>query len=228
MRGYTRGVRRWIDVDDIGLFAFGSTGPVEVTQSAADDELWDSWIRSILPLVVQERQTEVLHASACIREDGTVLALAGRMMAGKSTLAAAVSDHAGCETIADDALPFAFVDDGAVARPLPFRLRLRPPSAEIFASPIERRDVGREAPLGGVVILIPERTEAIEARRLSRAEALGALMPHAYCFSLATSRQRLVENYAHLTEGVPIWSVAYPQRIDRLPEVVECLLALRN
>jgi hypothetical protein len=228
MRGYMHGARRWIEMDDVGLFAFDSTGPVEVTRSASEDELWDAWVRSILPLVVQERRTEVLHASAYACEDGTVVALAGRMMAGKSTLAAAVSHHADCEPIADDALPFAFHDGGAVARPLPFRVRLRSPAADVLGPPTERRSAGAQAPLRGVVILSGNWSDTVDVERIQPAGALGALMPHAYCFSLATSKERLVENYARLTEVVPVWRIAYPRRLDRLPEVVECLLALTS
>jgi hypothetical protein len=227
MRGYTRDDKRWIDVDDVGLFAFSSNGPVEVVRSASEDELWDVWVRSILPLVVQDRRTEVLHASAYARDDGTVTALAGRMMAGKSTLAIAVSHDQSWTPIADDALPFAFRDDDVVVRPLPFRIRLRPPATDLLgADPVEHRDSGGEASLRGVVILSPGEVDHVTAERLSPADALGALMPHAYCFSLAASKQTLVENYARLTERTPVWRVEYRQQPDRMSEVVDCLATL--
>lgn len=229
MRGYVRGQVGWLDVDGVGLFRFAPTGAVRVVPAGSGDDatLHDTWLRSVLPLVLQARGTEVLHASAVARADGSSLALAGRMLAGKSTLAAAAASRTGSVVYADDAVPFGFAEGGVVAEPIPFRLRLREESAQLLSgqsaadAPLPAR-----APLAAIVVLDPRAEGEPAYSRIDQSIAVGALMPHAYCFSLDASKERLFENYARLCTAVPVWRFTYPQRIDRLWDVVDRLLAL--
>ena len=156
-------------------------------------------MRSVLPLVVQARGTQVLHASAVTGPAG-VVALCGVSTSGKSTLAAALMAR-GHEVVADDALAFRVEGGEATALTLPFRLRLRSSSAEALGLPAIAAEGGGggQATFSAIVILEPHDDEAApNLEAVNAAEAVGALMPHAYCFALDEGKAELVAAYASL------------------------------
>jgi hypothetical protein len=211
-----------VTVAGVAAYRFASTGKVVAVADGADDEaIHDAWLRSVLPLVVQARGTQVLHASAVSRA-GRVLALCGVSTAGKSTLAAALTRQ-GCELVADDALPFAPESDGMCVYPVPFRLRLREEGHEVL---VEQEAPSSPKPLrlSTIVILEPHHDDApplLDA--VAPADAVGALMPHAYCFALEEGKEELVAAHAALAAAVPVHRLRYPQQLDRLAETVACL-----
>ena len=194
-----------------------------VADGASPEEIEDAWVRSVLPLVVQARGTQVLHASA-VATPGGMVALCGTSTAGKSTLAAALLAR-GREVVADDALAFEAGGDGVDAFPLPFRLRLRDEAQEALQLPeiAARGSGGGRGPLAAVVILTPADVDVAQLSTLAAADAFGTLMPHAYCFSLEEGKEALVEAYLALARTVPVWRLDYPQRLDRLDETVAVL-----
>ena len=128
--------------------------------------------------------------------------------------------------VADDALGFDVRTDGAVALALPFRLRLRPQSARALGLPgvAAEGTGGGELPLTTIVLLDPhDETDSPELEPVAAADAFGALMPQAYCFSLDDGKEALVQAYLELTRVVPVWRLTYPQQIGRLEEAADVL-----
>jgi energy-coupling factor transporter ATP-binding protein EcfA2 len=214
----------WIAIPGIAAFRFDEAGNVAASPNGgSQQEIHDAWVRSVLPLVVQARGTQVLHASAVLRKGG-VLALCGTSTAGKSTLAAALMQR-GHRVIADDALGFVVADGSAYALTMPFRLRLRPASAAHLGSdPLASHgDGGEQHPLAEIVLLEPHAADANSPRSelVPPSEAVGALMPHAYCFALEERKGELVRAYASLTASVPVRRLSFPQTLERLEETVD-------
>lgn len=173
---------------------------------------------------MQARGTQVLHASA-VGGTASALALCGVSTAGKSTLAAALAAATGARLVADDALPFVVEGDRAVAYPVPFRLRLREGSEhlDLGGGPVE----AGVARLSAIVLLEPHAGEGDPSLEpVAPADAVGALMPHAYCFALDEGKAALVAAYTTLVQSVPVHRLAYPQRPDRLDDTVALLGAL--
>jgi hypothetical protein len=227
--GYRADGLGWIAIRGLAAFRFGNTGPVLASASGgAEQAIRDAWTRSVLPLVVQARGTQVLHASAVAGESGAV-AMCGTSTAGKSTLAAALRKK-GHRVVADDALAFVISGGTAQALTLPFRLRLRPASAAHLEVPplAEQGEGGERLPLAAIVLLEPRATDDHPPRseQVAPTEAVGALMPHAYCFALEEGKEELVRAYAALSASLIVQRLSYPRELDKLDGVVELLEAL--
>jgi hypothetical protein len=205
----------------VATFAFARSGPVEY-DTVDEDDAGRLWTRSALPLAVEARGLPVLHASALSEGDACVV-VCGRSTAGKSTLAA-VAGKSGLEVESDDAIAFLPRDDGVLARTLPFEVRLRPTAEKAIGPVAFRGDGGRELHLRHVVLLEPdgEATE-VEREEISPAEAFASLMPHAYCFSLADSNDRIVDEYTTLVERVPVSRLRYEPRHESLAATVDAV-----
>lgn len=211
----------------VAAFRFGDDGPVvALPDGSSRGEIEEAWVRSVLPLVVQARGTQVLHASAVATRSGAA-AFCGLSTAGKSTLAAALGAR-GHGVVADDALAFRGTGDLVDALTLPFRLRPRGGPADATPSPEAAAGGagGDSLPLAAVVVLAPAEVEAPQAERLGAADAFGTLMPHAYCFALEERKEELVDAYLALAQSVPVWRLSYPQRPDRLGELADTVEAL--
>lgn len=210
----------WLWSPGVATFRFAASGPV--TYDGDGDLARLLWQRSALPLALEARGLAVLHASAVNGERGCV-AICGRSGAGKSTVAAAAV-AAGGHAVADDALAFSWRGGAPVALTLPFELRPRPGTISLGSA---RGGGGLELPLRHVVLLDP----AAEAggpttEPVAPAAALGALMPHAYCFSLADSRERLLRDYTRLVEAVPVHRLSFLRDPSELPTMVETIRGL--
>ncbi len=223
--GYRAGGYGWVSIPGVAHYRFDAAGDVVASPDGGSDEaIEDAWLRSVLPLVLQARGTQVLHASAVVGAAGAV-ALCGVSTSGKSTLAAALATTAGTRLVADDALPFDLEDGQAVAHPVPFRLRLREGSRHL-ARGDEVVEAG-PARLAAIALLEPhggDRPSTLEP--VAPADAFGALMPHAYCFALNEGKEQLVRAYSGLAALVPVGRLSYPQRPDRLDDAVSALAEL--
>ena len=229
LRGYRAAGWGWIAVPGIAAFRFGESGEVVAVPDGASAELIeDTWLRSVLPLVVQARGTQVLHASAVSAAKG-VVAFCGLSGAGKSTLAGALAKR-GLTPVADDALPFETAAQGVTVLPLPFRMRLRAGSPDALGMPElgeTRTAADAHSALAALVLLDPQSSAAgPELVPLSASDAFGALMPQAYCFSLEEGKEELVSAYLELVRRVPAFTLTYVQELDRLDEAVELLTYL--
>ena len=227
--GYRANGTRWIAIRGLAAFRFDPTGEVAASAIGGSEQaMRDAWVRSVLPLVVQARGTQVLHASAVAGPSG-VVALCGTSTAGKSTVAAALQAQA-YRVVADDALAFVVTDGAAQALTLPFRLRLRPASAAHLELPpiAEQGGGGERLPLAAIVLLEPGAADGDGPRSVlvSPPEAVGALMPHAYCFALDEGKGELVRAYAALTGSVVVRRLSFPRELEQLAGTVEHVKAL--
>ena len=225
LHGFRAAGAGWITIPGVAAFGFADAGPVTViSDGASPQEIEDTWVRSALPLVVQARGTQVLHASAVACARGAV-ALCGISTAGKSTLAAALMLR-GHPLVADDALGLTVAESNVRVLSLPFRLRLRPRSARALGLPgiAAEGPGGGGLPLAAIVLLEPhDEDDAPEIEPVDAVEAFGALMPQAYCFCLEEGKSYLVEAYLAVVRLVPVWRLSYPQEIGRLGETADAL-----
>ena len=227
LRGWQAGRVAWIVVRGIATYRFEQSGAVAVqTDGGSEEESHDLWVRTVLPLVVQARGTQVIHASGLVGQHG-IVGLCGRSNSGKSTLAAALSQR-GRDVVADDSLAFVVADEEVTAVPLPYQLRLRPAAQARLGLPsTARRGAAMpSAPLAKLLLLDPVADPRGEPQvtEVSPAEAFAALLQHASWFRVFDQSERdLVDDYLALVGIVPVLRFAYPQELDRLEQTVDTL-----
>lgn len=225
LHGYRAAGHGWVTIPGFAAYRFDREGEVLAeNEGVSEQAILDAWYRSVLPLVLQARGTQVLHASAVACERG-VVALCGTSTSGKSTLAWALEGR-GYPVLADDALPFT-VDLAATVYPIPHRLRLRPDVLEFHEIVPEE---GVRAPDPGpqplVALITLERGKAESgAQPLAPAAAFAALLPHAYCFGLDVLEEKaaLADAYMELATRVPASHLILPEGLDRLGEAVDAV-----
>ena len=231
IRGYRAGGYDWIAAPGVAVYRFAATGPVVASALGDDTERVESlWLSSVLPLVVQARGTQVLHASAVSGRNG-IVALCGLSGAGKTTLAAALMRR-GHQLVADDALAFRVEAQEIVAHPLPFELRLRPGTAGLLGvdaatMPVRALPKGR---LSAVVVLKPisrpdTTTVSLKPAFLpieaGSAEIVAEMLPHLYCFSLREGKEALVRELFALLRSLPVLALDYAQRPESISGMCE-------
>lgn len=212
-----------------------------VAQSSLQtDFIHDTYRRQALPMILQVRGHEVLHASAVAMPQG-VVALCGESGVGKSTLAYGLHRR-GYRLCADDAIGFQTSGQSIRAVPLPFSIRLRPEAATFFdydraaaSLPPDHSNVlipSDEAELPAFVALgILTRAEdlpagrSVEVRRLTSAQTLEAVLPHAYCFSLHDEerKRRMLEQYLQMCARLPVFSIRFQPGLENLPAVLDAI-----
>jgi len=230
--GWTDGIHSSMRLDGVGVYHWSGEGP-EVTvlpePRAEPGTVVDAFHRCVLPMVLQARGQEVLHASAVLLPEGAI-ALCGRSRTGKSTLAYGLSRVLACPLWADDAVGVELTATAVAALALPFALKLRQPSAEHFGGVSEvveaRIDQGgrRAVPLAAVFVLTrsddPHRPA--RASRIPAARAFTALLEHAYCFDLQSPnrRSRMVRQYLELSDRIPVFELSFPSSLEVLPDTI--------
>ena len=232
--GGSAGHAHWMRVPGAGTFTFANSAP---TVTAFPDPgvrlavVEDAFRRSVLPMALQARGQEVLHASAVAGARG-VFGLCAVSETGKSTLAYALSRR-GYDVWADDALAFELADDGVTALSLPFSLYLRPRSAEYFGIPADAPAAvhggDRRADLAALFVLVRAADDRARepVRRLPQSDAFTAVLAHGYCFSLAdVERKRaMMDAYLQLVTRVPIFEVRIAEGLERLPQLLDAIEA---
>jgi hypothetical protein len=139
---------------------------------------------------------------------------------------------------ADDALVWNMGGDRPTAIPLPFEVRLRPPSLSFFGHetlsevPAPRRNRVSEAPLAGVCVLTRALDDPpaprVSIERLAGARALTTLLDHAHCFNPynAVRKRQMVLNYLTVLSCVPIFEVRFHPSLAFLPDLVDAIIGL--
>ncbi len=231
----------WMHLPGVATFRF-SQEAAQITAiadgSAARGPIVDAYYRTLLPLALQARGIEVLHASA-VRMHGGIVALCGIKETGKSTIAYALSQR-GYSLRADDAVPFVTSGNVVSALSLPFTIRLRPSSAEFFESNGIRDRHSPPPDARTPVQLAPERLAAVfvlqrnpdglstappSVSRLTASAAFMSALTHAYCFSLRdeSQRGRMVRHYLDLAARVPVFEVCFGPGLDWLPAITSAI-----
>jgi hypothetical protein len=225
--------KHWIEITGVATFrlAPGSDEVVAFPEPGASlGGVEQVFYSSVLPIALHALHGyQSLHASAVLFEPFGVVAFAAVSETGKSTIAAGLSAR-GHPLWADDALAFDARPDARFVEciALPFALRLKPdPSRARTSDPSTKRSVHRTARLAAVCL--PERRagdrdeRAAEVVRLSPTDAVTAVLPHAYFFSLGEleRRRQTIEDYLELVARVPVLQVRFDATLERLPGVLD-------
>jgi hypothetical protein len=237
--GHTVAGRHWMHWPRLASYSFDDDGGEIVayrSAAASPDVIVDTFHRMVLPLALQRRGYEALHASAATIT-GRVVAFCAISGTGKSTLAYALH-RAGHTQWSDDVVVFEVGASGITAVPLPFDVRLLPETATQFAGPQAPRQmepVGAAAsqrrPLGAVCILArrgrQEFGPEVGVQRLAGSKALAAVLEHAHCFNLTdpARKKAMLQHYLDMVERIPVFEVRFRPGLDRLPAVVSALTA---
>jgi hypothetical protein len=235
--GHTVGGKHWMHLPGVASFSFSSSShDVEAfsLQTVGVEWIVDAYHRTVVPMVLQVHGFEVLHASG-IRTPRGVVALCGVKETGKSTLAYALAQR-GHSLWTDDAVVLRGAGTSVEALSVPFDVRLRPASAAFFGQnqPAAIRRAAeplRLNPAPLAVICVLERTselpagEVVQVRRLVSADALTAVLPHAYCFSLRdpARKQRMMKQYLRVVHEVPIFRLRFQTGLENLPAMLNAL-----
>jgi hypothetical protein len=174
-----------------------------------------------LVLALAWRDKWCLHASAALFQD-KMIAFLGESGGGKSTLAAYLSQNPNWHLVSDDILPVSKDPGGLVAWPRFPQLKL-PEEAQPGPS------LPEELPLGKLCVLSnTDADERPDLKRLSASLAVPFLLAH-------TAGTRLFDPQLlekHLTfciqaaEGVHVYRLGYPRRLEALPEIHQLLEGL--
>lgn len=238
--GYRHDLDHCLHVPRVGTFLFTDASDeirLAPEGSASDDLIQDALHRIAMPLALQLRGVQVLHASAVVIAGG-VVALCGRSGAGKSTLAYGLGRR-GFTLWGDDAVAFEPVNGGLRASPLPFRMRLRPASAEWFDDLAHQKGSevstpwrsGSPGPFRALFVL--ERSEEVasatgaELVRLAPVDAFSSVLPHAYYLALddVGLNQRLLSAYLDLADRLPVFVLRYRPRLSLVDTIAELVAA---
>lgn len=198
----------------------------QLPEKVIQDLFW----RSVAPFILQVRGKEAIHASAVITKVG-VAAFCAASGTGKSTLAYSL-ERKGYPLWTDDALVFDVTQQGILAIPLPFSLRLLPDTLSYFSQEGRETELAwdmlEKAPQPITTIIILERLQLnkkpaeIHSCRLSALEAFILILEQAFCFSLyeKKEKERLVRNYLALTEKIPVFRVQFSNDLAQIPGLI--------
>jgi hypothetical protein len=212
----------------------GDEVAASVAEGARTDLVLDAYRRRILPMAVQVRGREILHASA-VRSAAGVVGLCGEPQTGKSTIAFGLSRR-GYALWSDDAFAFELNEDRAYSISLPFELRLRPRSRSFFelqTLPIESTTEEAmsscydKAPIALICTLrrADDQADRVQVRRLPFAEAFSAVLSHACWFSFVddADKRRVIGNYMELVTTTPIYDVSFKSGLENLAQVLDAI-----
>lgn len=215
---------------------------------AASLEVFHTYlVGQVLSVALAKRGREPLHATAAV-VDGGVVAFLGDCGYGKSSLGAAFL-QGGFTLLTDDLLILEREGDHYLAHPGPSRIKLFPemarsllgeqgdsvPMNQLTPKRILRLDPPRAAPspapLRAIYVLRPPKAmpslRRITIRPLSARAAYLELLRNTFT-TLVRDRDRLKRQFLMATElasRVPVRSLSYPRRLDRLPSVRAAILS---
>jgi len=238
--GETLGEECRMHLPGLASFRFSARGDeiaAAVSATIREECVIDAYLRKVLPMALQVRGREVLHASA-VRSPAGVIALSAVSNTGKSTIAFGLSRR-GYPLWADDAVVFEISDGGAgVAVSLPFEVRLRASAAEFFSLDRTKAPAAasnkalpfdaQTAPLAAVCVLRRFNNGGalpVSVRRLSSADAFASVLTHAHCFSFddVERKGRMMHNYLNLVATTPVFDVCFQPGLTNLPNIFEAI-----
>ena len=213
-----------LTVDQVGEFEIAAGG--ECVRSLG--ELWSSdrvlvestLLGPVLLLALALRQRWALHASAAALSCGVTAFLADSGV-GKSTLAAGLA-ASGWQPAADDLLPLRLTRAGAEALPRYPQLKLeRQWGLELPAA----------LPLCALFLLRPREEGQVGGIAIERVGARTAATTLArFTFvKFLFDRQLLASHLIFCTElaqRIPMYRIAYPRRLDAIPEIARRVAAV--
>lgn len=231
-----------------------SEGAVEifaVPASTTDDTtLRHLLLDQVVPRILGHQGRLILHAAGVSLQEGRAIALAGETGWGKSTLAAALEQN-GAGILSDDCLLLELSDGSVEATPAYPGMRLLPESlAALYPeqaehSPLAQYTTKRRMPLerqafeSGIcsmpldaLFLLSNPESKGGAREISIGHAGGRAALIRLVSSLfvldVRDRQRMSRAFERcgdlLRSGLPVFTLAYPRRHERLAEVCRAVM----
>jgi hypothetical protein len=191
----------------------------------------DAYRTAILPIACHLSGLEALHASA-VRFGTHIVGFCALSGTGKSTVAYGLSLR-GHTFWTDDVLVFDTNRQPPVTcHSVPFKPHLRPDTTSFFGpSAHEAGETVMEAhsvenpPLGALVLLerAVQDEPVLTVERLSIADGLPGLLPHAFRFSVRDENQtrRTMRAYLDLLAHVPLLRARFAAGFDKLPLVLD-------
>jgi len=195
----------------------------------------------VIPLALLLRGDAILHASA-VEIDGKAAAFVGSQGFGKSTLAAAFVRQ-GFRVLSDDALRLVVRGQRILAYPSFPEIRLSKANVPVFLGAESLRQSGtafrkKRAPLGKSFchnaiplekLFFLERGPRIRVRPVESKQAWFNLLNH--CYRINPNDSGLLRgefaSFSAIADRVPARELTYPRRLERLPQVIEAVLAQR-
>ncbi len=230
------GAQYLMELPGLGTLRFDRGGASVIATPHPDvspDAVTRVYRDSALPLVLQARGAEVLHASAVLAPSG-VVAFCGVSGSGKSTIAYGLHRR-GHRLWADDAVALDIAGATVTTERLRFAARLRPPTAALFGLGPGRARLdapggepeGDRAPLVAVCLLERER-DGDRDRMLTPvrpALAFPRVLAHAFCFRFGDSGRKrvMIERYLSLAARVPVFEISVPHGLDLLPALLDVI-----
>jgi hypothetical protein len=228
----------WLQLPGVASYRISDDGTSVAAipdRRARPETIHDYYNRYVVPMALQALGCEALHASGIVSRRG-VVAFCGQPQAGKSTTAYALRLR-GYPQWADDSVVLAISGDGVKAVALPFRVRMRPASAEHFSfprtagileGPAQIRPADTQVSLAVVCILNRQQegdSKSVEVRRLRPAEAFHALLPHATCFNLSDQerKRKMLEQYFALARRVPVFGIGFAPGLEHLDDLADAI-----
>ena len=219
----------------LATFSFTRDGDeiaAATTPDVQEELVIDAYRRRVLPMALQVRGREVLHASA-VRSEHGVVALCGASLTGKSTIAYGLKQR-GYPLWGDDALAIEISGDKAFALSLPFEIRLRQPATDFFghepagasSSAMHAAEI-ETAPLAALCMLrrLNDNEQVVGVRRLAFPEAFSSTLSHACWFSIkdGEGKRRVINNYLDLAARTAAFEITFKSGLENLPEVLDAI-----
>ena len=230
--GYTAGGYCWAHFPGAASFRFlpdhGAVVALPDT-TGSPDSIEDTYLRGVLPLVLQLRGQEVLHASAVSTPRGLVV-LCGVSGTGKSTFAYGLSRR-GFPLWADDAVVLDIADGDTGAWQVPFRLRLHADAATFFGGDAGKQSRAATTPSRSsfhALLILERQAESVppppvRISRLAPTDAFVGLLPHAYCFRLSDPARKasMLDRYLRIASSVPTFELCYRPGLGDISTVLD-------
>lgn len=243
----------WIWISSMASFRFplkADSREVECVAvphpGAKERSIIDGYYRMVLPMILQSYGLESMHGTAVAPPAGAdgvggpcAYTLHAFSTMGKTTLTQALAER-GFAVLADDALILDPEGDGLkparpALQPIPFAMRMREPTAELFGMPVRdkvpdpgdlgARDLLTPLPLAGCVLIERFDDGPVVLTRMAQHEAFKRLLDHCYTFDPFRKERtgQMMKAYLKLAREVPVVTFRYPSGLDRLAEVADRL-----
>jgi hypothetical protein len=216
----------WLEFPGVATFCFRPEAREVAFAAEAGIQrsgIVETYCTAVLPLVYQIIGFEALHASAVRMNDG-VVGLCALSETGKSTLAYGLSRRSH-DLWTDDVLIVDIAAPGVYCHPVPYTVHMRPDMQRHFGLRTDEGEglagdgSGEPAPLGALLLI--ERGDPrgpSSWRRLPLSEALQALLPHAFRFTLSEldRKRNTMQSYLDLAARVPVIRFRFAPGFDKL------------
>jgi hypothetical protein len=218
--GYADGRRGWLEWPGLATFAFEEgSADVVATPSAGSmtRAVEEMFRREAVPIILQARGWEALHARAVLAPGG-VVGLCGTRDSAAFALTYAL-DRLGYRQCADSAL---LLNLRGVVRVESYPFSPHPSSSVLDVTPAER--------LCALFVVVLGPANVPRIKRLAGAEAFSAIVPHAYCFNPVDpeAKRRLVANYVSLGSQVPIYQLELQGGLRQVEAATQLILDAVN